>query len=341
VRPSLDIQRLQVVRGGRTTLAAEGLAVEAGGVLALLGANGAGKTTLLHAVAGLLRAEGVVRLDGVERSAEERRRLTALVLQRPVLARGSVAANAALGLRLRGVRRRAAVPRARAALQQVGLDDLAGRDARTLSGGEAQRLALARALAVSPAVLLLDEPTAHLDAVARADVQEQLRRLLHDAGGPTALLVTHDWREAVRLGTALAVLDGGRVVQAGPVAAMRDHPATPVAARLLGFANVLPAGAVDAAARDGELVAVRPGDLRLGPAREGEVRLAGRLVRFEDRGDLVRAVVETSAGRVLVDALRLPELAAGERVEVALDPRDAAPMAYRSDDGTHDGRTNG
>jgi ABC-type sulfate/molybdate transport systems ATPase subunit len=232
--PALEIAGLQVRHGPHTVLDVERLALEPGGVLAVLGRNGAGKTTLLHALAGLLRAAaGDVYLDGRATPPEARRRLSALVLQRAALARGTVELNAAHGLRLRGVGRHVARARGRAALALVGLEGLHDRDARTLSGGEAQRLALARALAVEPGILLLDEPTTHLDAVGRGELHEHLSRAL-GATRPTTVLVTHDPREAARLATRLVVLDRGRVVQDATPTEARERPATALVAQLLG-----------------------------------------------------------------------------------------------------------
>jgi len=230
--PALTVEALRVERQGRVTLAVERLELPPRCVLAVVGRNGAGKTTLLHALAGLVPHDGTVRLDGVVTAPEARRRRSALVLQRAALARASVEANAAHGLRLRGVGRDEARARGRAALAAVGLEALSGRDARTLSGGEAQRLALARALAVEPALLLLDEPSTHLDAVGRAELREHLARAL-GAGTATTVLATHDPREALRLATWLVVLDGGRPVQEGLPADVAARPASELVARLL------------------------------------------------------------------------------------------------------------
>jgi energy-coupling factor transporter ATP-binding protein EcfA2 len=157
---------------GQEMLHVERLDVAAGATLAVLGPNGAGKSTLLRALAqiGGHRRTGQILLDGHPAGHRQMRAAVAAVLQRPILRRGTVAANAASGLRLRGVGRSEAARRAAPWLAKLGVGHLAGRDARTLSGGEAQRVALARALAVAPRVLLLDEPFAGLDATTRTDL---------------------------------------------------------------------------------------------------------------------------------------------------------------------------
>jgi tungstate transport system ATP-binding protein len=164
---------------GERRLRAERLELSPGRVHALVGPNGAGKSTLLRLVAGLAAPErGRVQIEGAP---------VTLVHQRPYLFRGSVGRNVAFGLRARGVPRTEARARADAALAAVGLPDYARRPARALSGGEVQRAALARALVLQPAVLLLDEPTAGMDAGG----QEMFRALVarwRGGKGPTVLV---------------------------------------------------------------------------------------------------------------------------------------------------------
>ena len=276
---------LVVDAGGRTLLRVPHLDVAAGTVLAVLGPNGAGKSTLLRALAGLARHTGDVLLDGVPARRAALRPAVAAVLQRPVLRRGTVIDNAATGLRLRGAGRAAARKGAAPWLAALGVAHLAGRDAHTLSGGEAQRVALARALAVRPRVLLLDEPFTGLDATTRADLLADLAPLL--GGGTTTVLVTHDRQEAAALAGRAALLVDGRLRQDGPVAEVLDRPADVACARLLGFTNVLPPALTG---RPGVLVA-RPERTRVhagpppGPPRPGAgVRVPGVLHRVVPLG---------------------------------------------------------
>jgi ABC-type sulfate/molybdate transport systems ATPase subunit len=226
---------------GEEMLHVEHLDVAAGATLAVLGPNGAGKSTLLRALAqiGGHRRTGQVLLDGQQAGHRQMRVAVAAVLQRPSLRRGTVAANAASGLRLRGVGRAEAARRSVPWLAELGVGHLAGRDARTLSGGEAQRVALARALAVTPRVLLLDEPFAGLDATTRTDLLADLRAVLDNLDTAT-VLVTHDRHEAHALAEETALLIDGRIRQHGPTREVLDHPVDTVCARLVGYTNLLP-----------------------------------------------------------------------------------------------------
>ncbi len=232
---------LRVIARGGELLHVERLDVAAGDVLAVLGPNGAGKSTLLRALAqiGGHRREGRVLLDGRPADGREMRAAVAAVLQRPILRRGTVAANAAAGLRLRGVGRQDAVRRSTPWLEALGVGHLAGRDARTLSGGEAQRVAIARALAVAPRVLLLDEPFAGLDATTGTDLLADLHAVL-DGLDTATLLVTHNRHEARALAGETVLLIGGQVRQLGPTDQVLDRPVDVECARLVGFTNVLP-----------------------------------------------------------------------------------------------------
>lgn len=291
---------LRVSVRGHELLHVEHLDVEAGGVLAVLGPNGAGKSTLLRAL-GLLgrhRRTGEILLDGRPASTPAVRAAVAAVLQRPILRRGTVAANAASGLRLRGVGRAESVRRAAPWLDALGIAHLAGRDARGLSGGEAQRVALARALAVQPRVLLLDEPFSGLDATTRTDLLADLRAVL--TGRDTAtVLVTHDRHEAVAVADHTALLVDGRIRQHGPTARVLDGPVDADCARLVGYTNVLPAALTG---RPGLLVA-RPESCRAQPPGTGggDIRFDGTVRRIVPLGGGTR--VDVCAGGQMVACL--------------------------------------
>ena len=230
--------RLRLARNG-FTLDAD-LAVAPGEVVALLGRNGAGKSTLLASLAGLLPLDaGRIALgatvldDGNRRFVPPERRPVGLVLQQAALfPHLDVRDNVAFGLRTAGMRRAAARRAASAELARHDLSDLAARAVGTLSGGQAARVALVRALIRRPALLLLDEPLAAIDASARPELRSRLAADLAVHEG-AAVLVTHDVRDAEALATRVLVIEAGTVLQEGTVTHLRRTPASDVVARLL------------------------------------------------------------------------------------------------------------
>ena len=217
------------------------LTLPAGGVVALMGRNGAGKSTAVAAIAGLLRLDsGRVTVDGVVlEDAEkdlavppEHRPIGVVQQQAALFPHLSVRDNVAFGLRTAGLRRAAARERADALLTEAGLAEFGDRRPAALSGGQAARVTLLRTLAREPALVLLDEPLAAIDAEFRPELREDVRARLAGFAG-SALLVTHDVRDAEALADEIVVLDEGRVVQRGRLAALRAAPATPTIARLL------------------------------------------------------------------------------------------------------------
>lgn len=218
-----------------------GLSVAAGSVVALMGRNGAGKSTAVAAIAGLLAIDaGRVVLDGVvlddvdaDRSIPPERRPIGVVQQQAALFPHLDAAdNVGFGLRTQGLSRREARERAEALLAAAGLADLRHRRPSALSGGQAARIALVRTLAREPALVLLDEPLAAIDAELRPALRDAIRQQLAGFAG-SALLVTHDVRDAEALADEVVVLDAGEVVQRGALPALREAPAAPVVERLL------------------------------------------------------------------------------------------------------------
>ena len=224
------------------------LDAEPGRITAILGPNGSGKTTLLNALAGLRPIDhgsivigDVVVDDGDTWVPPERRRVGVVFQDFLLFPHLSVLDNVAFGPRSRGM----TDPRRRAAewLDRLGVGDLADRRPSSLSGGQAQRVAMARALAVEPELLLLDEPLAALDVATRLDVRRELRAHLSTFGGVT-LMVTHDPLDAVVLADDIVVLEDGRITQHGSVDEVSRRPASAYAAALMG-ANLLHGHAVD------------------------------------------------------------------------------------------------
>ncbi|RZU33687.1 ABC transporter ATP-binding protein [Blastococcus saxobsidens] len=240
----MSLRAAVAVRRGTLDLAVD-LEVADGEVLAVLGPNGAGKSTLLRVLAGLLPPDdGVVVVDGRTWDGdgvhlEAFRRSLGMVFQDALLfPHLSVADNVAFGLRTRGTAKAAARAAAEAWLERVGLAGTGGRRPAELSGGQAQRAALARALVGGPALLLLDEPLSALDARTRLVVRAELRRHLADFPGST-VLVTHDPVDALALADRVVVVEDGRVVQAGTPEEIARRPRTDYVARLVGL-SLLP-----------------------------------------------------------------------------------------------------
>ncbi len=239
----LEVTDVKVERGGRLVVDIPHLAIQPGEVLAVIGPNGSGKSSLLHALALLYPASfGSYLWEGRQVSLPQEalalRRKMAVVFQESLLLTGTVLQNVALGLRLRGVpadRRREV---AMEMLEQLRISHLANRSARQLSGGEAQRVSIARALASSPRLLYLDEPMASLDVLARSHLLADLRRIL-TASGTAALFVTHDFTEIPPLADRVAVLAEGKLLQIGTPSEVFNHPATPLVRDLVKVAHDL------------------------------------------------------------------------------------------------------
>jgi ABC-type sulfate/molybdate transport systems ATPase subunit len=340
----LNLRGIRHRRGGREVLEIDRLDLAAGERLAVLGPNGAGKTTLLRLMAGLeAPSAGTVEIDGVRTvhaDAGLRRRI-GFATQRAGLLSTSVRRNVELPLRWRGTGRAARRAAALAALRRLGVEHLADRPAPALSGGEAQRVSLARALALEPRLLLLDEPAAGLDAEARRSFLDDLAGLLADRS-ISVVHVSHRPDEALRLADRVTVLVDGAVRQLAEPSRVLRAPSDPTVARLVGYDNVVrgrigPDGRV--------LVAGRPCGLRSDrPPGDVTVAVWATAVRLgpPGRGSLEATVEQVAAGPgrwevVLAgdEALRahLPlsqePPAPGDRRAVSLDPGMATLVAGR------------
>jgi tungstate transport system ATP-binding protein len=220
----LEINGLGYRAGDEKLLDDIDLTIESAGISVIMGPNGAGKSLLLRLVHGLLEpARGEIRWQRKPIDTEIRR-CQALVFQKPVMLRRSVAANLDFVLKPRGGRYR---ERRDQLLRQAGLYPLRDRPARLLSGGEQQKLALARALATEPEVLLLDEPCASIDAASTQQIEDQLRQARKR--GIKIILVTHDTGQARRLADDVVFLYHGRVLEYSAATVFFDAPASPEA----------------------------------------------------------------------------------------------------------------
>jgi tungstate transport system ATP-binding protein len=220
----LRLEDVSYAAGGRTIIDGVSLVLEPGPSTIILGANGAGKSVLMRLMHGLL-APSAGRIAWNTVGA---RRRQAMVFQRPVMLRRSAHANVVYALEAAGVAAASRARLAHEALAEVGLLALAARPARVLSGGEQQRLALARAWALHPEVLFLDEPTASLDPGATREIESIIRAF--DAAGTKIVMSTHSLGQARRLGDEVIYLHQGRVAERAPIERFFPQPATVEAA---------------------------------------------------------------------------------------------------------------
>jgi tungstate transport system ATP-binding protein len=218
-----------ILAGGVAILDDVSLSIGPGAPTVVIGPNGAGKSTLLRAATGLIPvSRGRVTWAGREASPPTRR---AILLQRPVMLRRSTAGNVRYALAVAGVPHGEHERRCCELLAMVGLEGLQRRPARRLSGGEQQRLALARALARDPAVLFLDEPTASLDPQATKSIEDVVRTIT--ASGVKVVMSTHDLGQARRIGGEIVLLHRGRVVETGPAEEFFANPRSQDARRFI------------------------------------------------------------------------------------------------------------
>ncbi|MDD5555688.1 MAG: TOBE-like domain-containing protein [bacterium] len=328
--PLLGARGLSKSHGESFTLRVDRLDIRPGTVTAVLGHTGAGKTTLLRILAGLDAPDaGVVRMDGMSLSPGNPaplawRRAVTLVAQHPYFLRGTVGRNVAYAPAARGAPRAERARIAREALAAVGMERHGTRRPRELSGGESQLVALARALAARPRLLLLDEPAAHLDA-GNARRLEGLIRRLAGPGGPAVLVATHGIEQAYRLADTVRSLAGGRLIDAAPENVFRG-----TAARRGGLAVITIGGGLLVEAdsvREGDVtVAVDPSAIVVSrEALRSSARnsFPGTLLAAAARGGVVR--LEVDAGvvfSVLVTAQSYREL--------SLQPGETVRLTFKT-----------
>ena len=320
--PMVRVEGLVARRGAAVVLEIPHLEVREGEVLAIIGPNGAGKSTLLHTMALLHPpAAGELWFGGQRVSWGEDlvrlRRRMAVVFQEPLLLDTTVRGNVTSGLGIRGVQGRVAEERARDWMKRFGIDGLADRPARQLSGGEAQRVSLARAFVLQPELLLLDEPFAALDAPTRIALFEDFEQVLRESG-VTTVFVTHDRTEAMRLGDRIAVIMNGRLAQVGEPEEVFSCPADEKVAAFVGVENILHGRVLEQ--RDGlalvglrgaeiqvashlpeggrVVACLRPEDVVVAPHASGLPRDSAR---NKLRGRIVRVVPLGSQARVSLD----------------------------------------
>jgi len=239
----IKIENIILQRGGATVLDIPEFHVRQGRILALIGPNGAGKSTLLLMLAGLLKPEqGKIYFQGtpVESRAEMAmlRRNVSVVFQEPLLLNSTVFENVALGLKFRNIENKEIKIRVQKALDYFGISQLEKRSAKTLSGGEAKRVSLARAFAIKPQIILLDEAFNSLDPPSRETIIDDLKNTL-DKTKITAVLASHDREETLHLAQDVSVMNGGKIVQSGTTAEIFNQPDSEFVANFVGTETIL------------------------------------------------------------------------------------------------------
>lgn len=332
----LQVEGAVVRYGEHVALAGIDLDVGPHETVALLGPSGSGKTTLLRAIAGLQPLDaGTVRFDGrdLRRVAAHQRRFGLMFQEYALFPHRDLAGNVELGLRMARVPAAERAQRVDDVLALVGLRELRARRVGSLSGGEQQRAALARALAVSPRLLMLDEPLGALDRVWRTQLLGDIRALLDHEGLP-ALYVTHDHDEAFAIASRVGVMRDGRIVQLGPPADVWRRPVDAWTASFLGFgprfAATLTAGRITTPWGAG--VAADPSHHHDGPVH---VVVRPDAVQLDASGPVAatvtRVVFSGAFARVVLHAASGPELTVLVAPREAPRPGDATRVSFDSD----------
>jgi len=317
--PYLAVEGVRKTFGRFPALQGVSLAAPRGEFVCVLGPSGCGKTTLLRVVAGLERPEaGRVIIDGrdVSRSPVSRRNVGIVFQSYALFPNLTAAQNVGYGLVSLRADKKSVRERVQALLRLVGLLGMEAKYPGQLSGGQQQRVALARAMALSPSLLLLDEPLSALDAQVRLTLRGEVKQLQRRLG-VTTLMVTHDQEEALTMADRILVMDHGRIVQNGTPLEIYNRPATPFVAAFIGSMNFLRdavkeapglfrlgglqlrvengSGALGAGSR--VVMAIRPEDVALGGEQaDASNTLSVRVERLEFRGAHYRATLRLSLG---------------------------------------------
>ena len=335
--------------------------VKQGEIICLLGPSGCGKTTLLRLIAGLEPLEsGRVLVNGedISRTPPHRRGFGLMFQDYALFPHKDVFGNVAFGLRMQGLEREVVVARVAESLELVGLSGFERRDVNQLSGGEQQRVALARSLAPQPRLLMLDEPLGALDRALRERLMEELPAILRRAG-VTTITVTHDQKEAFALADRVVLIRTGRVVQVGTPEQVYRHPTSAWAARFLGLTNLLRVRVVGQGLVEAEIGRLEIGDWGLGigdwgfavtllirpeaarldvrePQSNGESGpnlLRGTVTERSFRGEHYRLRVRHASGVELIfnlpASVELP--ATGETITLSLSPQMLALLPAAED----------
>jgi spermidine/putrescine transport system ATP-binding protein len=351
----LEVRSIWKQYEGQPLLCGVSFQVGPGETVCLLGASGSGKSTLLRIITGLEPMEaGQVLWNGRDLSGVpvHQRNFGLMFQEYALFPHKNVYENVAFGLRMQRLPRAEIDQRVQESLDLVNMAAFARRRVTDLSGGEQQRVALARALAPRPHLLMLDEPLGALDRALKANVEEEIRRLLHASGIP-AIYVTHDQEEAFAIADRLVLLNHGEVVQNGIPSEVYDHPATAWVAGFLGLNNLLPGkvtglspltaqtglgtfqgrGTLNHNFQEGEQVTVllRPGGASSGSGGEGLNQFRARVEENIYQGNDFRVVVKTGMGQEISFVMD-QALPAGQEVFVRVEPASVQLLKEHPDE---------
>ena len=327
------------------------LAIDKGEFVSFLGPSGCGKTTVLRMVAGFeTPTSGAIRIDGqdVTRAKPNQRRIGMVFQAYALFPNLTVEQNVGFGLRVAGKGRTEIRARVKEMLELIGLPKLGDRYPFQLSGGQQQRVALARALAVSPRVLLLDEPLSALDAKIRINLREEIRRIQRELG-ITTIFVTHDQEEALSMSDRVVVMHEGVADQVGTPFEIYSRPATRFVAQFVGTLSLLDAAVLDATTgslKIGEVpvrlnravqggsgkisLALRPETIALGRRDGRDVVFPGRIVDVHFLGSVIRIRVMVAGQAVLLDTFNQPDTpppVIGSDIEISVCESDLLVLA--------------
>ncbi|CAI3796460.1 Spermidine/putrescine import ATP-binding protein PotA [Pseudomonas sp. MM223] len=319
----VSVQKLQKSYAGSPVFENIDCHIERGEFVTLLGPSGCGKSTLLRCIAGLTPVDsGQILLDGhdIVPLSPQKRGIGMVFQSYALFPNMTVEQNVAFGLRMQKVKADESQARVREVLALVELGNFAGRYPHQLSGGQCQRVALARSLVTRPRLLLLDEPLSALDARIRKHLREQIRAIQREQG-LTTIFVTHDQEEALTLSDRIFLMNQGRIVQSGDAETLYTAPVDLFAAGFIGNYNLLDA---DSASRllqrpVTSRLAIRPESITLGVNGEldAEVRSHSLL------GNVIRYRVDVREVELVVDVLNRSPAdlhADGKRVSLSIDP---------------------
>lgn len=298
----LHIRNLHKSYGPTTIFTDINIEIGQGQFITLLGPSGCGKSTLLRCIAGLTAVDGgQILLDGQDLvPMPPQKRGIGMVFQSYALFPNmTVTQNVAFGMRMQKVPGAEASKRVAEALELVELNDYAARYPHQLSGGQCQRVALARSLVTRPRLLLLDEPLSALDARIRKHLREQIRAIQRELG-LTTIFVTHDQEEALVLSDRIVLMNGGQIVQSGDAETLYTAPADAFAAGFIGNYNLLDAEAASRLLQRpvNSRVAIRPEAIQI-----GGLGIEGTILSHSLLGNVVRYRVEARGVELLVDVL--------------------------------------